>query len=397
MKYISYLSLAILATALMGCDEIEESNSLPITNPQQPLVQVNNVKVIASEAIANGNTVNLQEMSDNGIERLLVYTIEDSGAELPEGSMVFGNFEISADEDFTSPVTFVRITDEELKAYVTLEQLQEARSSMFGKTPDLRTVFYRIAVYAQYEGAVYQLYKDSPYMLSGSFEEKGLDSDYVAPPAWVGTPNDTQGWNIATSQHLPLGAGDTFSGFAYAGGEWGMKLAYVKDDGKEVWIGLDGDLTFVENNGDSYYEGTMILDGGGNIFENTTPKLYWIDFNWDSLKITLREVSTAGAVGEFNSWDAAGSTALTAEPDSNFLVWTGTLDLAADSQWKFCFNGGWTVNLGASGDIEPVEVKVGETLDGLVLNGKNFLTPAGIYKVKLDLTTLPYSFTIVAE
>ena len=509
MKKISIFSIAILATALMGCDEIEESNSLPITNPQLPLVQVNNISAVAGTSIADGNVLDLQALSEAGTEGVLLYTIEDSGADLPEGSVVYGNFEMSATSDFGDPIVFDKVTDSEGEAWLTLGQLQEARVSMFGKSPDVRTIYFRVSLFADYEDATYQLYKESPYFLSGSFDETGIDMGFVIEdkyyligpsgwdtpadliefehsdanvyddpvftlvvsvendsywkivpqsavdadpfnwdallgpatdgdtsmsgtlvdsnaqaglieaagkykftvnmqtmeysitaqtmPDWIGTPNDSQGWDIDKSQHLVLSSENTYSGFAYFGGTWGMKLAYHVTGAADVWIGLNGELTYNENNGDPYYEGSLLLDEGGNLFEGTDPKLYWIDFNWETLKVYIREIKTTGIVGEFNGWDAAGSTGLAPESGTDSLVWSGTVTFGDASQWKFCFNGGWTVNLGAPGNTEPVTVNADETLDGLVLNGKNFSTPAGRYKVILDLTSVPYSLKLASE
>lgn len=509
MKHISILSIALLATALMGCDEIEKSNSTPITNPQLPLVQVNNIVVTAGEAINGTSALDLQKLSDAGTEKVLVYTVNNSSAELPEGSTVWGNFEMSATEDFADPVIFDNVTDAEGNGYLTLGQLTEARVSMFGKSPNMRTIYYRVSLFAEYDGAQYQLIDGTTTFLEGSFDEYGLDLGFViedkyyligpdgwdpakdliefehssasvyddpvftltfnvtspdaywkivpesvaqgaefnwdgllgtatdgdtalegklveenaqsgkieqigkykmtinleemtyslvlqTTPDWMGTPNTSQDWDLSSSQHLYL-HDNTFSGFAYFGGEWGGKFGYVKADGSEVWIGMEGEPTYVENNGDPYYEITVVIGEGGNIFEGGEAKLYWIDFDWNNLKVYMREVKTAGMVGEFNGWDAGGSTGLAPENGSKDLVWSGNVTFADASQWKFCFNGGWTVNLGAPGDSEPVALNAGDTLSGLVGNGKNFSTPAGSYKVTLDLTSLPYTVKLVAN
>ena len=85
-----------------------------------------------------------------------------------------------------------------------------------------------------------------------------------------------------------------------------------------------------------------------------------------------------GLVGEYNGWGAEADVMLAS--DGTFLTAKG---VALSGQVKFRKDGGWDVNFGAPGDVEPVEIAVNTELE-LVANGKNFTIAEGTYDVYLD-------------
>ena len=87
-----------------------------------------------------------------------------------------------------------------------------------------------------------------------------------------------------------------------------------------------------------------------------------------------------GLVGEYNSW--GGTPDIMLASDGTYLVAKG---VEISGQVKFRKDGGWDVNFGAPGDVEPVEIAVNTELE-LVAGGKNFTIAAGTYDVYLDET-----------
>ena len=85
-----------------------------------------------------------------------------------------------------------------------------------------------------------------------------------------------------------------------------------------------------------------------------------------------------GLVGEYNGWGAEADVMLTS--DGTFLTAKG---VALSGQVKFRKDGGWDVNFGAPGEVEPVEIAVNTELE-LVAGGKNFTIAEGTYDVYLD-------------
>ena len=85
-----------------------------------------------------------------------------------------------------------------------------------------------------------------------------------------------------------------------------------------------------------------------------------------------------GLVGEYNSW--GGTPDIMLASDGTYLVAKG---VELSGQVKFRKDGGWDVNFGAPGDVEPVEIAVNTELE-LAAGGKNFTIAAGTYDVYLD-------------
>jgi hypothetical protein len=84
-------------------------------------------------------------------------------------------------------------------------------------------------------------------------------------------------------------------------------------------------------------------------------------------------------IGDFNSW--GGDLAMT----QSGVIWSAKdVELKAGEGWKLRKDGGWDVNVGATGDVEPFEVPVGEKF-AVTAGGKNLTVPAdGNYDVYFD-------------
>lgn len=178
------------------------------------------------------------------------------------------------------------------------------------------------------------------------------------------TPGNSNGWNPGGSSTLTTENYINYTGFLYLNGEW---------------------LLTPEPNWDNKYtsagDGKIEYNGGPNLpVPAEGAGLYWTDVNLESLTYSTTHITAAGLIGGFNGW--GGDVDLT--PSDNFLVWTGELTLAEDSEWKIRFNHDWGINLG------------GDT-GNLVINGSNINTPAGTYNVTLDLTNHPYKVTLTAK
>ena len=184
------------------------------------------------------------------------------------------------------------------------------------------------------------------------------------------TPGQSNGWKHAASQMLYTNNYSDYMGFAYLDAS-GFKFSNAPD-----WDHTNYGLS-------TEAEGKLnTAKDAGNLAPKTTG-LYWCNANIAALTYSLYEVTTIGIVGDATpgKWDA--STALQPVDDKK-LVWEGEFTFAGSGEWKFRANNDWKVNLGGS-------------LDNLVYDGGNMPTPgAGTYKVKLDLTKLPYTATVTA-
>ena len=239
----------------------------------------------------------------------------------------------------------------------------------------------------QYAGTLYQGDHDAPSVPAGNWtitvNMKNYTYEISGTPAglpdWIGTPNDSQGWNIGESQKL-MPNGDNYTGFAYFGGTWGGKLAYSMG-GSDIWLGQDGEAEF--NNSDTDPVWTVHLSAdGGNIFEGEDAQTYFISYNFSGQVAYFHKIMTCSIIGGFNDW--GGDEFLTPVEGSNNLKWSLTYTFGSDTDFKFRFNQGWDINLG--GD-----------LTNLAFNGDNIAVSAGTYEIMLDITNVPYSAAIIAK
>ncbi|MCH5224278.1 MAG: hypothetical protein J1E82_09575 [Muribaculaceae bacterium] len=474
MKLRYLFALPILATALMGCDEIEYSDAKPVENPQLPGISKNDFAVSPSSVLVNG--LNLEELANqtDDPESYMVdlYTINVLTDALPANAVVSGSIQFAVDDTFDNPFNLDNLQIENGVVSVPLSSLIYTRSTMFGKDPRPYQVFYRIPVYVTVDGGQYKIGDKDYYFCDGDeFTEEGVNPGYTVEEAYylVGpdgtsldsaikfehsgyniyddtiftvtakfsegnsswiivpqsvyesgsldsnevygpqdaealegvlelggnpgtlqsgkkydfsinlstlsytiseiadfeylyTPGNSNGWDQLASQMLYTDNFINYHGFAYLDG--GFKFTSAPD-----WNGI--------NYGAGEEEGTISTSGGDLSAEAS---LYWCDVNVDNLTYILTDITAVSMIGDFNDWN--GDVELT--PSDNYLIWTGTLTLENAGGWKFRMNNSWDINLGG-------------TESNLVINGDNINSEPGTYIVTLDLSKLPYSFTILAQ
>lgn len=199
------------------------------------------------------------------------------------------------------------------------------------------------------------------------------------------TPGPANGWSFVNNM-LVYNTGDyvVYQGYVYIDEQF-------KLTGQPDWDPLNWG---VEPGSAPALSGTLVA-GGDNIVVDKS-MLYLVSANMDEYTYELLPIESIAIIGNFNGWADEGVVYLTT---NDYTTWTGTLTLPADDngQWKFRMNDGWTYNLGADGDVEPVEVTPGVTLSPLVGNGKNFyLAPGFTYQITLNLADQNhYSLTAV--
>lgn len=159
---------------------------------------------------------------------------------------------------------------------------------------------------------------------------------------------------------------------------------------------------------DGDVEGKMQLQATGEQLEYlktgiTEAGLYWVTAKLSTLTyntLYLEKVSVIGNLSEDNNW----ATDIELTPSSDFYTWTGEVTFEVpNGEWKFRTNNAWNngkegaeyieyPNLGAKNTDEPYV--------DLVNNGANLPIPVdgvGTYTVTLNLSSLPYSCTLVKK
>lgn len=205
------------------------------------------------------------------------------------------------------------------------------------------------------------------YTINVNMLEKTYSITFIATGAYetLTTPGDANVWDAAASTwQLTTSDYSNYYGFAWLSGEF--KIATGSWD---VNWGL----------GDS--DGTLSL-GGANMSVDEAG-LYYLNVNIADLTYSITKVENVGATGDFDGWNAGEPTMLTVSEDGVSIK--GDVTFPGDGGWKFVFNQDWDINLGGT-DAE------------LVPNGANLPAPGeGTYEITLNLSTLPYTYSITAK
>lgn len=199
-----------------------------------------------------------------------------------------------------------------------------------------------------------------PYKLTINMEE--LTYEFTQAIEQLYTPGSACGWNFGAAQTLVTGDYVNYQGFALLGDEF-------KFTSEAGWDGV--------NFGSTGADGTLSTDGSAKNLGVATEGLYFCEVNIDALTYKVSEITTIGAIGDFNSW--GGSVAL--QPDGgDKLVWTGTVDFGDGAgAFKLRCNDDWAVSLGGDPDNLGWD------------NAGNMKAPgAGKYTVTLYLDAHPY-------
>lgn len=194
---------------------------------------------------------------------------------------------------------------------------------------------------------------------------QGYFASNVAALDVLYTPGNSNGWSHDNSQQLASYEEGKYRGFVYINGEFKFTSA-------PNWDGV--------NYGSTGVEGELSDDGGaGNLALPAQGEgLYYAQVNTNDLTYTLTYISAVNIPGGFNGWDI-NSTMTSAD----YLHWTTVADLQG-GEFKFAFNNSWDLSYGGAAD-------------DLQYNGPNCKAPEGTYLVTLDLTSVPYTYTLTAQ
>ena len=194
---------------------------------------------------------------------------------------------------------------------------------------------------------------------------QGYFASNVAALDVLYTPGNSNGWSHDNSQQLVSYEEGKYRGFVYING-------IFKFTDAPNWDGT--------NYGNSGTDGVLSTDGGAGNLELPAEGegLYFADVNTNDLTYTLTYISAVNIPGGFNGWNINSTMTST-----DYLHWTVVADLQG-GEFKFAFNNSWDLSYGGAAD-------------DLQYNGPNCKAPEGTYLVTLDLTSVPYTYTLTAQ
>ena len=396
MKKIALYSLAAMfALSFAACDGYEEPNPQPQTNPQEAILDASTVEVTSNVT----DTPYVLEALNNDGQNIVLATVD--APSLAEGYKIAPVVEIT-NNDFARVAEVpakAELVDGKYQVYVTPDDLQGVYFNNISKGPKAKEIKARILLKAEtgegknvqtaYIGGTTNYY--GPYTLT----VQPFPSSFVIEQNYylLGTIND---WSVATAVKFTHSGNDPYDDPVFtlkvdvpASAEtdgWWWKIVpestYVTGD----WVGAANGAFGVEENGDEALEGLLVgrtddEDCGAGNLSVAQAGLYWCNVNTANLSYSVTLINTIGVIGDAtpNGWDA--STPLTTTDN---LIWTGTIAFKG-GEFKFRANDGWDINLGGA-------------ISDLTQGGDNIASPGeGNYEVTLDLSTLPYSCTLVKK
>lgn len=187
MKFKYLFALPIIATALMGCDEIEMSDAKPVENPQLPGITQEDFAVTPSEVMSNVmNLESLVSQTDDAASYMVeLYTIESLTEDLPESAVLTGGLEFSATPDFAKSFVVADLSFTEGVCSAPLSSLLSIRNLMYGVDPNSFPVYFRVPVYVTVDGGQYRIGgRDYYFCVGEKFDQIGPDPGFKIEDAY---------------------------------------------------------------------------------------------------------------------------------------------------------------------------------------------------------------------
>lgn len=185
-KNISLLGLGLFAAvALASCDNIEESLSQPITNPQEPIFNSANITYNAVAAINASNP-------EAGDVQVATYSAEG----LPEGFTVEGTLELSPDADFSKMIE-TPLTSDGSALYANVADIAAQYTDNFTKSPEVVTLYGRTILTAVNGTDKVRLGTIDTYFGEGSYSFTPAAPSEVIAPAYYVVMGDGSAWDLA--------------------------------------------------------------------------------------------------------------------------------------------------------------------------------------------------------
>ena len=385
MKFKYLFALPILATVLMGCDEIEMSDAKPVENPQLPGITAEDFAVAPALALTSEmNLEALQAETDDPDNYMVdLYTIEVLTEDLPEGAVLGGGLQLADNPEFENPFNVGNITVADCVASAPLSSLTYVRSMMFGKDPRSYKVYYRIPVYVTVNGGQYKIGSRDSYFCDGSsFMQEGVDPGYVVEEAYylVGSAGNTcapavkfdhSGYNIYDDAVFTL---------TVKFGEGNTSWQVVP---QSVFEAANGGVPAAANcygaTDASALEGVLALGKTGTVADG---KKYTFSINLSTLEYTISEVADFDYLytpGDSNGWSQDASQKLFTD---NYVNYHGYAYLSGG--FKFTPQPDWSSEFGM-GPEEGTLVTSG--------GGNIPVETPGLYWVEVNIDALTYTLT----
>lgn len=196
MKKLSIFLLGALGMmAATSCEE-KIDPAIPQSNPQEPILTTGDVVSEATGALTSAAVLNLEDYRAEGATIPVMKLVDTK--DLPEGATVSYKLQLSDTEDFKRNVTLAT-TETEVDGVETFaasaQEWNDAHVYLFGKSPKVKTVYYRVPVYVNLDGSDYRLQSTDYFAAQGTIQETCMDNGFTISDAYY-FMSDATAWAL---------------------------------------------------------------------------------------------------------------------------------------------------------------------------------------------------------
>lgn len=394
-KYSIYGLASLFALSFAACDNYEEPNPRPQTNPQEPVLAVSDV--VVTQDVSADAAYDLKALNDEG-KNIVLSTINCS--DLPEGYEFVADAEISANgfaRSASVPVSVVAANDSVFSLEVNPDDLQGVYYANISKGPKSKEIQLRYNLKTKIGNQVAYVGNPDNFYGPYTFTVTPFPSSLVIEENYylLGTIN---GWSVAEA--IKLNHSDMNQ---YDDPVFSIKVDITKDQAAEGWwwkivpesTYVTGDWVSAANaaygvaeNGDEALSGLLVgrtadEDCGAGCLKTEGQLLLTINMEEGTYEFSSA-VDYLYTPGDSNEWTHMDSQLLST---TDYAKYAGYAVLTG--QYKFSNAPDWShINYGNSG----VEGK-------LMIGGDNnnlTVVEPGLYYCKVDVPALTYSVTLIS-
>ena len=411
MKKLSIFLLGALGMmAATSCEE-KIDPAVPQSNPQEPILTTGDVVSEATGALTSTAVLNLEDYRAEGATIPVMKLVETK--DLPEGATVSYTLQLSDTEDFKRNVTLAT-TGTEVDGVETFaasaQEWNDAHVYLFGKSPKVKTMYYRVPVYVNLDGSDYRLQSADYYAAEGTIQETCMDNGFSISDAYYFL-SDATSWALGDATEMAPFKFDHSDADVYDDPVFTFKFKltdadFVNADGTSRDIywkiasqeGMDladwaTGIYGPETNGDDNLVG-MLVDVNAQAGKLTEPGQYKLTINMEEMTYEfeiLLQPEVLYTPGGANGWDQLSSGWM--QLDTKNLPSKGYYGLfpVDDQGFKICTENSWD-DAYTYGSTDAAAALTG-TL-GLGQAGNNILVPAaGFYWASVEFDPTSYELT----
>lgn len=404
MKKYNIFLLGALGVLATSCAE-DITPAPPQQNPQEPIVASDDV-VSQKDGVLSAATptVTLEDYRADGSMIPVMKLV--STENLPEGAAISYNFDLSASSDFDREVTLTTTPGEanedgSVVYYVDAQQWNDAHLYLFGKSPKVKTAYYRIPVYVNLDGSNYRLNSTDYYAAEGTIEETCMDSGFVIEDHYYFL-SDATTWSFAEaasaefahSADVSVYDDPVFTFTFKATGTTYWKIAPQSAIDADSWDNVLG----TETDGDSSLSGMLVNVNAqaGKLDEAGTYKL---TINMETMSYSFERLLQPEVLytpGVVNGWafDTCALMQLKSATADEAGYYYGVFPVTSDEWNPACFKITTEPNWNNENSYGAASADPSSTGTLVNAGGSNISAPeAGLYWVRADFDPVSYMLT----